>query len=236
MLLCTILANHRWSCWSHWSNYKWHGLSNTSGSRKRTTSRTTYRLSTSFCSGASAPKHHRTPTPCVSQHMHAVEAVSRIGNGERGLIPVRMNLCLVLLVWYDKLWKWVEPDEFPRRTDYHTTPAASAERSFSTLRHLKSYLRCSISQERVNHLKVLDTYNHRIDKLDEVFCWKPLYCVFNDMRRRTFALPNEFIMLAYECRIWIMDQHVGLLHGRPQKFSRDGILGGSDIWNWWHRT
>jgi hypothetical protein len=87
-----------------------------------------------------------TPSP-VSQLLHAVKAVSRIGDGERGLIPdvmVLLKLCLML----------------PAST-------ASAERSFSTLRRIKSYLRGTISQERLNHLMVLNTYKEKVDKLDE---------------------------------------------------------------------
>lgn len=109
-----------------------------------------------------------TPSP-VSQLLHAVKAVSRIGDGERGLIPdvmVLLKLCLVL----------------PAST-------ASAERSFSTLRRIKSYLRGSISQERLNHLMVLNTYKEKVDKLDEAELVKS-FMLRNVMRRRTFDLPN----------------------------------------------
>ena len=108
------------------------------------------------------------PSP-VSQLLHAVEAVSRIGIGERGLIPdvlKLIKLCLVL----------------PAST-------ASAERSFSTLRRIKSYLRGTISQERLNHLMVISTYKERIDKLDEAALLKT-FILRNDMRLRTFALPK----------------------------------------------
>ena len=110
----------------------------------------------------------RTPSP-VSQLLHAVKAVCRIGDGERGLIPdviALLKLCLVL----------------PAST-------ASAERSFSTLRRIKSYLRATISQERLNHLMVLNTYKERIDMLDEAALLKS-FVLHNDMRRRTFALSQ----------------------------------------------
>ena len=97
-----------------------------------------------------------------------MKAVCRIGDGERGLIPdviALLKLCLVL----------------PAST-------ASAERSFSTLRRIKSYLRATISQEKLNHLMVLTrpTYKERIDMLDEAALLKS-FVLRNDMHRQTFA-------------------------------------------------
>src|SRR5207244_7285453 len=71
----------------------------------------------------------------VTQLQHAVEAIRCISIGEHGLIPdvlTLLKLCLVL----------------PAST-------ASAERSFSTLRRVKSYLRATMGQERLNHLLIL---------------------------------------------------------------------------------
>ena len=50
---------------------------------------------------------------------------------------------------------------------------ATSERSFSVLRRLKSYLRSTISQLRLNHLMVLSIYKKLLDELD-------LYVVANE--------------------------------------------------------
>ena len=49
-----------------------------------------------------------------------------------------------------------------------TAPATSctAERSFSMLRRLKSWLRTTLSQERLNHGAVLATYAEEVMELD----------------------------------------------------------------------
>ena len=51
---------------------------------------------------------------------------------------------------------------------YLTIPltSATAERTFSTLRRLKSYLRSTMTQKRLNHLVILHSYQQRTDKLD----------------------------------------------------------------------
>ena len=55
---------------------------------------------------------------------------------------------------------------------YSTIPmtSATAERTFSTLRRLKNYLRSNMSQERLNHLTILHTHKDRTDmiKLEEI--------------------------------------------------------------------
>ena len=43
---------------------------------------------------------------------------------------------------------------------------ASPERSFSALRRVKTYLRSTMSQERLNHLMVLHIHQDEVDKLD----------------------------------------------------------------------
>ena len=45
---------------------------------------------------------------------------------------------------------------------------ATSERSFSTLRRIKSYLRSTMSQERVNHLMILHVYMEITDQLDVI--------------------------------------------------------------------
>ena len=104
----------------------------------------------------------------VTQLQHTVEAIRCIGIGERGLIPdvltLGLKLCLVL----------------PAST-------ASAERSFSTLRRVKSYLRATMGQERLNHLLILNSYRELIDEMDVT---KLLKCFVerNDFRRRIFEI------------------------------------------------
>ena len=46
--------------------------------------------------------------------------------------------------------------------------SATAERTFSTLRRLKSYLRSTMTQKRLNHLVLLHTYHQRTDDLNLV--------------------------------------------------------------------
>ena len=43
---------------------------------------------------------------------------------------------------------------------------ASSERSFSALRRVKSYLRSTMRQDRLNHLMVLHIHDERTDELD----------------------------------------------------------------------
>ena len=45
---------------------------------------------------------------------------------------------------------------------------AASERSFSTLRRVKSYLRSTMTQQRLNHLMVLHIHKERTDKIDIV--------------------------------------------------------------------
>lgn len=51
-----------------------------------------------------------------------------------------------------------------------TIPASSAEaeRSFSSLRRLKSYLRTTMKQERLNHCTVLHVHQAEVDNLDVI--------------------------------------------------------------------
>ena len=43
---------------------------------------------------------------------------------------------------------------------------ASSERSFSVMRQIKSYLRNSMNQSRLNHAMILSIYKERIDAID----------------------------------------------------------------------
>jgi hypothetical protein len=43
---------------------------------------------------------------------------------------------------------------------------AEAERSFSSLRRLKTYLRCCVGQERLNHIALLNVHQDELDAVD----------------------------------------------------------------------
>jgi hypothetical protein len=63
---------------------------------------------------------------------------------------------------------------------------ATAERSFSALKRLKSYLRTTMGQKRLNHLIVLHAHREVLDELDI----RPVINDFifrNPVRRSTFA-------------------------------------------------
>ena len=51
---------------------------------------------------------------------------------------------------------------------YLTIPVttATAERSFSTLKHVKTYLRNSMTQQRLNHCFILHVHRQKTDSLD----------------------------------------------------------------------
>ena len=63
----------------------------------------------------------------------------------------------------------------------------SAERSFSVLRRLKTYLRSTLSQTRLNHLSVLHCYQELVDRLQVDDIYKE-FVSRNEQRQRTFAI------------------------------------------------
>ena len=67
-------------------------------------------------------------------------------------------------------------------------PAANAtsERSFSALRRIKSYLRSTLSQARLNQLMILHYHQEMTDRLD-MKCIANEYILKNESRRSTFA-------------------------------------------------
>lgn len=70
---------------------------------------------------------------------------------------------------------------------YLVCPAstATAERSFSQLRQIKSYLRSTMKQERLNHLMLLASYPEELDNLDIEKLMKE-FIMRNDQRSNTF--------------------------------------------------
>lgn len=65
---------------------------------------------------------------------------------------------------------------------------STAERSFSTLRRLKTYLRSTMTQERLNHIAILHVHKSVCDELD-------LDAVANDFIRRCTVRRNTFHVL-----------------------------------------
>ena len=69
---------------------------------------------------------------------------------------------------------------------YYTIPVttASAERSFSALKRIKTYLRNSMTQQRLNHCMLLHVHVKQTDQLDLIDIAKEF--VRRNERRRTF--------------------------------------------------
>ena len=66
---------------------------------------------------------------------------------------------------------------------------AESERSFSAVRRIKSYLRSTMSQQRLNHLMVLHVHSDHTDKLNLVDVANE-FIADNEHRRQVFG--NEF--------------------------------------------
>ena len=78
---------------------------------------------------------------------------------------------------------------------------ATAERSFSTLRRIKTYLRSTMTQERLNNVMILNGHNDRTDALDLTAVAKD-FSQANDRRRNFFwQLLNSnliYILCAFD--------------------------------------
>ena len=68
--------------------------------------------------------------------------------------------------------------------------SATAERSFSTLRRLKTYLRATMGQERLNHLALCNVYREDLYDLDLAHVVDSFICQ-HSLRRSTFALAKD---------------------------------------------
>ena len=73
---------------------------------------------------------------------------------------------------------------------FYTIPVttATAERIFSALRRLKTYLRATMSQTRLNNTMLLCVHKHRTDELDIITLANSFINV-NDRRRNYFGRP-----------------------------------------------
>lgn len=66
--------------------------------------------------------------------------------------------------------------------------SATAERSFSSLRHVKTYLRTTMKQERLNHLMMI--YIHQDRKIDIEEAMNE-FILSNSERARVFGKPQQ---------------------------------------------
>ena len=70
---------------------------------------------------------------------------------------------------------------------------ATAERSFSSLRRLKTYLRTTMSSQRLNHLMILHVHKDSTEKLDlhEI---SSLFISRNERRQNVFGNGINFVL------------------------------------------
>ena len=66
------------------------------------------------------------------------------------------------------------------------TTNAISEGSFSTMRRIKSYLRSTMRQDRLNHLMTLHIYQYKLDNLDLISVANE-FVSLNEHRRRFFG-------------------------------------------------
>ena len=67
--------------------------------------------------------------------------------------------------------------------------SATAERSFSCLRRLKTYLRTTMSQPRLNHMALLNVYQVRVNSLD-IAALQESFVRKHDSRRKIFGFST----------------------------------------------
>ena len=70
---------------------------------------------------------------------------------------------------------------------------ATSERSFSALRRVKTYLRSTMSQERLNHLMMLNVHKEQLDSLDLKKVANE-FCAVRNYRAHVFGV------FTYSCR------------------------------------
>jgi hypothetical protein len=95
----------------------------------------------------------------------------------------------VIQVFNNDAWKQMLPEVINLLRLYLTLPVTSctAERSFSGLRRLKTYLRSTVTQKRLNHIAVLHFHREQSQSLDlEAICNS--FIVRNEIRQAAFAL------------------------------------------------
>ncbi|XP_071478874.1 zinc finger MYM-type protein 1-like [Diadema antillarum] len=96
---------------------------------------------------------------------HIIDSISE--TDMKSIIPEVVKLCRLYIV--------------------HPATTATAERSFSTLRRLKSYLRGTMSQSRLNSLLILTMYRERVELIDMVDLVNEFISRGDTKRRNAFA-------------------------------------------------
>lgn len=96
------------------------------------------------------------------------EIIQKIGRSDvKQMIPQVVTLCKLYLL--------------------HPASTATAERVFSRLRTLKTYLRSTMSQRRLNTMLILSIYKDKLDALDEVSLINEFIGAGDSKRRNAFA-------------------------------------------------
>jgi hypothetical protein len=125
--------------------------------------------------------------------VNMVEVVNElhiISNSASAKVVKNMIDCITLFRNFSDSEKELFPHLFKLCKLYLVLPCstASAERTFSQVRRVKSYLRTSMKQERLNHLMVLRAYKEQLDTIPAKEILRD-FIFANEQRLRTFALP-----------------------------------------------
>ena len=105
-----------------------------------------------------------------------------------------MPLPISRLKRQEGLWQW------ETNSCHLAIPVTSctAERSFSSLRRLKTYLRSTMSQDRLNHIAILTCYHNKADCIDMKGILNS-FIARNDIRAAAYAtFPINSSVRSYE--------------------------------------
>ena len=114
-----------------------------------------------------------------------------ISNSASAKLVKNMNDCITLFRNLSDSEKELFPHLFTLCMLYLVLPCstASAERTFSQLRRVKSYLRSTMKQERFNNLMVLWAYKEHLDTMLAKEILRE-FILANKQRMQTFSLPQ----------------------------------------------
>jgi len=84
--------------------------------------------------------------------------------------------------------------------------SATAERSFSSLRRLKTYLRSTMGQERLNHVLILNVHQDKTDSIDLKSVARD-FISLNDVKRNIFGhLDSQLAYLVQLYRVLCINE------------------------------
>ena len=86
-------------------------------------------------------------------------------------------------------WIWIRIPIHPDPLLVCLATTANAERSFSQLRRIKTYLRSTMNQRRLNALLILSTYHEEHDSLN-IYELANDFVMKNETRRAVFSFNN----------------------------------------------